>query len=171
MHAVHEIGPPATLAELAQCEQRAGARIPEEYKSSLLGWNGCTVRVVEPLSEDPSREVLRADFMLPDTKQLASTSRGIRPFAETVMFGHKLADLVAGVMSRAITITFHDDVAVLLNANPAGLDDGLVRWVDMAYLGDDSLLPFEVIADSPDDYIEKCFSHLARTLKTEIYWL
>ena len=85
-----------------------------------------------------------------------------------VLLGTPCAEWVEGFMARYVVISYHDDIAVLLNS--ADPNDYAVRCVDVKYPPDAAATELTQIASSSDEYLAESLTHFTKTLDTEIYW-
>ena len=114
-------------------------------------------------------EALCADFVILDTARIEGVTMSLRRSIDMVMMGSAHEETLRQAMLSLVAITYHDDIAVLIEAESEG-SDASVRFIDFEYIADGSPEDVLTIAASPDEYIAKCLGHLTKTLNTEIYW-
>jgi hypothetical protein len=158
-----EIGDPATDAEIAECESTLGAALPPPYVASLREWNGATIEIFDP---ETDRE--EASLPISGTAQIKTSTRVLRELMAEAMHGSAVEAAVLDTMSRLAVIVSRDDINVVLDCGTPS--DYRVRYIDLAYALSQFPPEMNVIAASPDEYLEKSIAHLATTLARATYW-
>jgi NACalpha-BTF3-like transcription factor len=165
-----EVASAATDQDIANCESALAISLPDVYKATLREWNGASIEIYDPESKETGDEVQHAEFVISDTKWIAATTRVLRELIAEAMAGSAVAADVAEAMSRIAVISSRNDINVFLTCDLGTPLDHTVRYVDLAYALGEFPPTTHVIATSPDEYLEKCFAHLAKTLERETYW-
>jgi hypothetical protein len=158
----------ASESEIAVCESAIGFRLPELYRATLAEWNGCDVEIYEP-DGDFGKKSISALFSVLNAKMVAASTRSVRGMVEMATRGSPTADADISAVSRIAVITYHDDVAAFVQCGPES-GDSSVAAIDLEYDLAELPLRLPTIASTSDEYLEKCFNHLAKTLETEIFW-
>ena len=113
---------------------------------------------------------MHAYWFISDIRAIIAGTENVRYEMNIAMAGSEVANVVAETMSRIVVIASQDDICVFFSCDERAPGDVSVRCMNLEYgLGKYPPTP-DVIAASPDDYLERAFSHLASTLETEIYW-
>jgi|SRR5665213_2475528 len=164
------IGEPALESEIAHLEAALGVLVPRPYRQSLSEWNGCTIEIRQPRSLGAARGDLRGQWEILDVRQMVAATTLTRRKMACAMEGSDVAGQVAEAMSRIIVVVLHDDICVFLSSGGTERHEFAVRCMNLEYALGEFPPTMYVIATSPDDFLEKCFAQIAKTLETEIYW-
>jgi SMI1/KNR4 family protein SUKH-1 len=163
------IGDPAAEHDIAQLEATLHVVLPTRYRESLREWNGFTVEIREP-SGPGTRERLHAQWVVHDIRSTIAATEVTRHQMAEGMAGNAVASQVAQAMSQIVVFVYEDDIIAFLSCDDRELDDSPVQSMNLEYAVGQYPPTMHVIATSLDEYFEKAFDHLAKTLETEIYW-
>jgi hypothetical protein len=164
------IGDAATEPEIARLEAALNVILPRPHRELLGQWNGCEVEIREPPGPGVLRGSLQAQWVVLDIDNIIAATDVVRQEMARAMAGSDVADQVAETMSRTVVIVSQDDICIFFACGDKELEELPVRCMNLEYALGEFPPTMQLIATSPDDYFEKCFAQLAKTLETEIYW-
>ena len=164
------IGKPASHASIVNLESRLGVALPNDYRESLLEWDGFLIELREPPTASNIDGSYYAEWSALDVANVVAATEVVR---EQINSAAEAADearrsAAAAAAQRMIVISSLNDICVFLSGSDT--NETCVRAMNLEYALGESPPKSEVIASSPDDYFGKAFAKLSNTLETEIYW-